>query len=433
MIIFMKISLKNRYKPTITCKSTSKKQIVGFWRLCYCFFMEKNKKNKNLLKAAIITMSLVQMGTNGIAPILSDIAAAFPQCSTTTIQFLMTFPSIFCLIFTMLSAFLSDKLPKKTLGVTGLSIICLTGVAACLFHNSIVILYVWAAFLGIGIGMVAPLAPALVNECFTGKEKQTMLGWQNSANNIGSMIMTFASGFLAMLGWNFGYLVYLLGAFGIIFALLGVPGKSKADSNRISEEKQAVSAANRGKFRLVILKEMIVTCLFLFIYSAAPANLSMLVTERGLGDASFAGTVSTMFLLGGMITGLLFGVISSIMKNWTAMCGSLVLAVGAVIIAISQGTVSLIIGCLVAGASISMILPVCMGSASRLKGYETLNSAMILSSSFVGVFLAPLITNIGAFISGSNSTMFRFFTIAGIAVILSIITKIFGLGKELRT
>ena len=400
-------------------------------RFCYCVLMNTNKNKKNLLKAAIITMSLVQMGTNGIAPILSDIAAAFPECSTTTIQFLMTFPSIFCLIFTMLSAFLSDRLPKKTLGVAGLSIICLSGVAACLFHSSIIILYVWAAFLGIGIGMVAPLAPALVNECFTGKEKQTMLGWQNSANNIGSMIMTFAGGFLATLGWNFGYLVYLLGIFGIIFALLGVPGKSKANSNTLSAVKQDNSDPTRGKFRLVILKEMIVTCLFLFIYSAAPANLAMLVTERGLGDASFAGTVSTMFLLGGMITGLLFGLISSVLKKWTAMCGAFILAIGAVIIAISQGTVSLIIGCLVAGASISMILPVCMGSASRLKGYETLNSAMILSSSFIGVFLAPLITNIGALISGSESTTYRFFSIAGIAVILAIITKVFGLGKEM--
>ena len=396
--------------------------------------MSIDVKSKNLLKIAIITMSLVQMGTNGIAPILSQIAAAFPHASDTTIQFLMTFPSIFCLIFTMASAFLSDRLPKKTLAVSGLTILCLTGILACLFHGSLVILYVWAAFLGIGIGMVAPLAPALINECFTGTEKQTLLGWQNSANNVGSMIMTFAGGFLATLGWNFGYLVYLLGIFGIIFALLGVPGKSKTGNvtNGNIQKENPSSVEGRGRFRLVILKEMIITCLFLFIYSAAPANLAMLVTERGLGDSAYAGTISTMFLLGGTITGLLFGLISKVLKRWTALCGALLLTIGAVIIAISQGTAMLVIGCLVAGASISMILPICMGSASRLRGYETLNSAMILSSSFVGVFLAPFITNIGALVSGSESTMYRFFTIAGIAVILGVLTVIFGLGKEER-
>ncbi len=384
-------------------------------------------KSKNLLKIAIITMSLVQMGTNGIAPILAQIAAAFPEASDTGIQFLMTFPSIFCLIFTMISAFLSDRLPKKTLAVSGLSIICLTGVAACIFHSSLTILYVWAAFLGIGIGMVAPLAPALVNECFEGSEKQTMLGWQNSANNVGSMLMTFLGGFLATLGWNYGYLVYLMGVFGIFFALIGVPGRKEQG---FTKEADNEVVKKREPFKLVILKEMIVTALFLVIYSAGPANLAMLVSERELGDTAYAGTISTMFLLGGTITGLLFGLLFSKLKRWTAMCGALVLAAGAVIIAFSNSTALLVIGCLVAGASISMILPVCMGGAGKLKGYETLNSAMILSSSFVGVFLAPFITNIAALLSGSNSTRYRFLTIAGIAVILAVITVVFKMGKE---
>lgn len=390
-------------------------------------------------------MSLVQMGTNGIAPILAQIAADFPSASDTQIQFLMTFPSIFCLIFTLVSALLSDRLPKKTLAVSGLSIICITGVAACSFHGSLIILYVWAAFLGIGIGMVAPLAPSLVNECFEGKEKQTMLGWQNSANNIGSMLMTLIGGFLARLGWNFGYLVYLLGIFGIIFSLIGIPGKQRnrlsagpmpeGASDTVSVPKSIASSSNkavRGKFRIVILKEMLITALFLFIYAAAPANLAMLVSERGLGDTAYSGTISTMFLLGGMITGILFGWISSKLKRWTAMTGASILAIGACLIAVSHSTIPLVIGCLVAGASISMTLPVCMGSASRLKGYETLNSALILSSSFVGVFIAPFITNIASTITGSENTMYRFYTIAVIAVILAIITVIFKLGKEER-
>lgn len=380
-------------------------------------------KNKNLLKTAIITMSLVQMGTNGIAPILAQIAASFPGASDTQIQFLMTFPSIFCLIFTMVSAFLSDRLPKKALAVTGLSLICLTGVAACLMHSSLLILYVWAALLGIGIGMVAPLAPALVNECFEGREKQTMLGWQNSANNIGSMLMTFLGGFLALMGWHFGYLVYLLGIPGIIFALLAVPGSRPAVSSDNTRPE-------RGPFRLVILKEMIITCLFLFIYAAAPANLAMLTAERGLGDTAYAGTISTMFLLGGTISGLLFGILFARLGRWTSMIGAFLLCAGAIVIGCSRSTWLLVAGCILAGTSISMVLPVCMGSASRLKGYETLNSALLLSSSFVGVFLAPFITNIAAAVSKTPLTSYRFYTIAAIAALIAVLSVLFRLGKN---
>ena len=381
--------------------------------------------NKNLLKIAIITISLVQMGTNGIAPILAQIGAAFPESSDTQIQFLMTFPSIFCLIFTLVSAFLSDRMPKKTLTVTGLALIGCAGILACIFHGSLTILYVWAAFLGIGIGLVVPMAPSLVNENFKERELQTMLGWQNSANNVGSMLMTFLGGFLALMGWHYGYLVYLLCIPGIIFALIAVPGKK--ESAAVNSKK-----TERGKFRLVILKEMIITALFLFIYSAGPANLAMLVDQHQLGDTAYAGTISTLYLLGGTISGLLFGKIYTLLRGWTAPVGCLFLAAGSVITGLSSSTAMLVIGCLVAGASISMSLPVCMGGAAKLEGYETLNSALILSSSFVGVFLAPFVTNIAASVSGSTDTQYRFYTIAVIAVLISILSAAFFSFRKTR-
>lgn len=385
-------------------------------------------KKTTLLKTAILTMSLVQMGTNGIAPILAQISGAFPQASDTAIQFLMTFPSIFCLLFTIISALLSDKLPKKALAVFGLSLICLTGILACLFHTSLLLLYIWAAFLGIGIGMVAPLAPALVNECFEGSEKQTMLGWQNSANNVGSMLMTFLGGFLALLGWPCGYLVYLLGIPGIVFALLAIPEKNALQKNAAFRNVE-----NREPFRLVVLKEMIITAVFLFVYAAVPANLAMLTEERQLGDTAFAGTVSTIFLLGGTIMGLFFGLLYRKLLRFTSMTGALFLALGSFLVGISKSPVLLFAGCLIAGASISIVLPVNMGAASRLKGYETLNSALLLSSSFVGVFLAPFITDLAFLASGSTSVSFRFHTIAVIALGIAALTLLLKPGQTAKT
>lgn len=376
-----------------------------------------NKKQKNLLKAAIITMSFVQMGTNGIAPILAQIADAFPDASATTIQFLMTFPSIFCLIFTLISAFLADVLPKKTLALAGLSIVAAGGVLACCFHSTLGILYLWAAVLGIGIGMVAPVAPALVNEKFEASEKATMLGWQNSANTAGSMLMTFIGGFLALSGWPFGYLVYLLAIPGIIFTLIGLPGDRKDKTVRREKPK-------RERFRLVIWKEMIITFVLLMVFSAVPANLAMLVAERGLGDTSVSGTMSTVFLAGGMVAGIFFGKIAGLIKNKTDLAGALCLTLGAVVIAVSSALPLLFIGCFFAGASISLVMPTCMGAAGRLKGYEAINSALLLSASFVGVFITPLLTSLTAAITGSDSVTYRFFMVAIVGVVLIVLTII---------
>ncbi len=384
-----------------------------------------NTKQKNLLKIAIITMSFVQMGTNGIAPILAQIAAAFPDASATRVQFLMTFPSIFCLIFTLITAFLSDVLPKKTLALGGLSIVGAGGVLACCFHGSLNILFLWAAVLGIGIGMVAPLAPALINERFINQEKQTMLGLQNAANTLGSMLMTFIGGFLAVMGWQFGYLVYLLGIPGIIFTIIGLPRDKKTSAVK-------ADAPKRDPFRLVIWKEMIITLVLLMGFSAVPANLAMLVAERGLGDTSLSGMMSTVFLFGGMAFGILFGKVSSVLKKRTDLTGAILLAVGALIIASSSSIPLLFVACFLAGSSISLIMPTCMGSASRLKGYETLNSALLLSASFVGVFITPLLTSLTAKITGSGSVTYRFIMVAIVAIILAVLTVVLKRSPETK-
>lgn len=373
--------------------------------------------NRGLLKAAILTMSFVQMGTNGIAPILAQIAAAFPEATSTSVQFLMTFPSIFCVVFTLLAALLSDRLPKKTLALSGLTIVAGAGALACAFHGSMTILFVWAALLGVGIGMVAPIAPSLITELFEGGERQTMLGLQNSAANVGSMLMTFLGGFLAAGGWWFGYLVYLVALPGLFLTLRGVPASGNSGS-------VGSASGKRGPFRLVILREMAIAFVFLMLFSSGPANLSMLVEERGIGGPALAGILSTLYLLGGTLSGLFFGRLAGVLRERTIPVGALLLAAGAGLTGVAGNAVLMGVGCLLAGSSISLVMPSCMGAAARLPGYETIASAMILGSSNIGVFVAPLLTSLTAAVTGSPATAYRFATLALVAVALAVVTAL---------
>lgn len=389
-----------------------------------------SRRQNTLLKIAIITISFVQLGTNGIAPILAQIQEAFPQASASTIQFLMTFPSMFSLIFAMICAFLSDILPKKVLAISGLGCVVLAGILGCLFHGSLTVLFVWATILGIGIGFAAPLAPALVNESFIDPERQTMLGWQNASSSAGSMIMTFLGGILAAAGWHFGYLVYLIGIPGMIFTMLAVPGKKKPSGAATMQTADAAYTADRGPFKLVIWREMIITFVLLIVFSAVPANLSMLVAERNLGGTAVSGTMSTLFLCGGLICGILFGKISNILKKRTDMTGALLLGLGAIIIAFSHNVVIIYLCCLIAGSSISLVMPTCMSTAGKLKGYETLNSSLILGTSFVGVFATPVMTVLTARITGSGSVTYRFIMVFIVSMILAVLTIVLKKGKR---
>ena len=387
--------------------------------------MPTTKSKTALLKSAILVMSFVQMGTNGMAPILAQIRTAFPEASDARVQYLMTFPSIFCMFFALSTTVTSRLMTKKTQALCGLAIVALTGVLACLFHRSLTILFFWAALLGVGCGLTAPIAPSLVSELFSGDEQRTLLGWQNSASNIGSMLMTFFGGFLALAGWNYGYLVYLLALPGIVLTLIGLPsGRRKA----VRRE----AAAKPGRFRLVVWREIVTAIAFLMLYSAIPANLAMLVEERQLGSSALSGTLSTLFLLSGIVSGLLFGRISRRLRRFTLTCGVVLLSLGALLLGLSARVPLLALGCVIAGFSISMVMPACMGAASKLPGYEAVNTSLILGLAYVGIFIAPLITGVSASVTGSDAVSGRLLVIAAGALLLAGVTLVLRPGTYER-
>ena len=123
--------------------------------------MEK-KLNKTGLKAAILTMSFLQMATNAISAILADIALEFPETSTVAVQYLMTFPNLLVVVMSIVTARLSVRVPKKLLAMVGLCASLSAGIGSFLFHGSIALLYFWAGVLGIGIGLVVPVAASLI-------------------------------------------------------------------------------------------------------------------------------------------------------------------------------------------------------------------------------------------------------------------------------
>ena len=379
----------------------------------------KQPAKSNLLKAAILTMSFVQMSTNGIAPILADIAKAFPEASTQKVQFLMTFPSIFSVVFMLISSAMADRIGKKRLALSGLSIVGLAGLGAFFFHPSITVLFAWAAVLGTGVGLVCPVAPALIAESFAGREQQTMLGLQNSAANIGSMLMTFFGGLLAACGWWFGYLVFLLGIPGILLTILAVPQKGG---------KQAKKQSKRPNL-LGIWPELLVSFLFMIAFSSVPSNLSMLTEEKGLGGAQIAGIFSTLFLAGGMAAGFIYGRLARILRINIVLLGGVTLAAGALIGAFSTSVVVTAIACFIGGMSISLLMPLIMETPARYPECGSLVVALIMSASNIGVFCGPLLTKIVNAISGADLAANRFIAIAVLAVLISILARVL-LGKK---
>lgn len=361
------------------------------------------------IKAAILAISVVQMGTNAISPILADIAAAFPQAGGSGIQFLMTFPSLFVIACSLLAASLARKIPKKWIAAAGCGLFCLSGVLSFLFHGALPLLFAWAAMTGVGIGLVVPMATSLVNDCFTGPGQAQMMGWQSSAANVGAMLMTFLGGLLAAVHWSCNYLVYLVALPGLLLAVLCLP----ASAGR-QEAGPAEGSARRTGFLPLLGRGPVLTgCLLAaavtMLFNTAPTNLSMFVAEAGIGSAAQAGIATTLLLLSGTVGGLCYGWLSARLGRYVMVFGFGMLALGQLVCARAPGMAVVYLGCLLCGCAISTVMPaVMLHMAAYSDGDPAATAALAMSASNLGGFCAPVITMAAQALTGSGAVGSRF-------------------------
>lgn len=384
------------------------------------------KQNDRSIQSAILAMSVVQMGTNAISPILADIAAAFPQAGPSSIQFLMTFPSLMVLFFSLLAAMAAARIPKKYLAAAGCGLFAASGLLSWLFHGSLALLFLWAAMMGVGIGLVVPMATSLVTDFFTGPAGQRMMGLQSTAANAGAMLMTFLGGLLAGIHWSCNYLVYLIAAPGMVLALLCLP-------------RRAANAPDgpAGGSMLPLLKKPVVlrTCLLALLvtmlFNTAPTNLSMLLEENGLGTAAQAGTATTLLLLSGAAGGLCFARLAKVLGRRVVVFGFAMLALGQLICALAPSLAAVFAGCLICGCAISTVMPQAMLEASAQSGGNTAGtSALAMASSNLGGFCAPLLTLLAQALTGSASTAPRLAVSAAAAALTAAVLLVTLRGKN---
>lgn len=380
--------------------------------------------NKTRIKAAILAISVVQMGTNAISPILADIAAAFPQAGSSSVQLLMTFPSLLVIVVSLVAASLAARVPKKYLAAWGCGLFSLSGVLSWLFHGSLALLFAWAGMMGIGIGLVVPMATSLVSDCFEGAQRQTVMGWQSSAANVGAMAMTFLGGLLATLHWSCNYLVYLIALPGLVLALTCLPrsaGRMASQSGQMDK--------GPGYFALLrrfpVLSGCLLAAAVTMLFNVVPTNLSMYVTEKGIGSAAQAGTATSLLLFSGTVGGLCYGALSKRLGRYVMAFGFSMLAIGQVVCSMAPTMSVVYVGCLICGCSISTVMPRAMlEMAEASDGNPAATAALAMSASNLGGFCAPVITSASQAITGSAAVAPRLVLGAGCALLVAVLVMI---------
>lgn len=194
-------------------------------------------------KAMVPIMAIYALGASqgGINAGLATMGASFPDVGA-NIAYVVSIVALGMIPGGLLTGILTGKVIKyRTSIVTAIILYLISGCFPIFFNDSwsFATLLVSRFIFGFAVGWCYPLAQALVFKTVDDEnQRATWLGAGWAFVNIGSAIMEFAGGYLAIISWKMCFCVYLL---GIVPLLVVIPllKEPKTDEAQAAERAAA--------------------------------------------------------------------------------------------------------------------------------------------------------------------------------------------------
>lgn len=161
--------------------------------------------------------------------------------------------------------------------------------------------------MGLSIGLISPTFNALIAENFQGKERSRMNGIQTSINGIGGAIFLSFGGIIASFGWRDVFLTYLYAALLFILVIAFLPKFPP-----IQMEQMAKGTVKLPKFFFAVAAA---AGLHSMMFTLIPTNLSLFLSNNGIGTVASVGYLTAFALVGVFIGGLAVTRLSSVLKT----------------------------------------------------------------------------------------------------------------------
>lgn len=346
-----------------------------------------NERNKKVIAAGLLVMSLTMACNSALAPILAEVGKFFPDAGDSAIQIVLTLINLTTLPAMILEPMLEPKITKRDIAVIGTALMLLGGLMPQVLNSQLWMLYAASIVIGVGLSFVVVTSSSLISDYFTGLDKSRVMGFQSIFVSIGGTIIAKGSGILtAMAGWKRGYLVFLIALPIIIIILLTVP-KGETTPKAEKGEKSGVSGS------MVYFGAL---CLITGIFVATfNTNIAMYIDRKGIGDASTAGTVASIMQVIGIIGGLMLGFVVKTFKRFTIGASILVMAAGTALVGMTTSFPMICAGAVLVGIGFAIRNPgaVTFGANMVPAAQASLAIAIISATYNVGNFISAYVVN----------------------------------------
>lgn len=359
------------------------------------------------LTCTILSISLLTvMAGAAMAPALGVVRSHFADQSELAVQFIVSLPALFIIIANLLFPLFCRWMRTRTLAAMGLALYVAAG-AGAFFVDNIGWLLVLRALLGVSVGMVMPLSTGLLSYYFPPEEQARLMGLAAATNQLGGVVATFLAGFLAGIGWNYAFLVYLLGLVALVLVLVFLPNERLTTGRKTMEHapdyyesEVGVTKARKNpdnvvrslmRFAPSVVGMFLTMCLF-FIF---PTHFAITASSNPTLD-----TASITLLMVGLdvvafFIGLAFGRLMLWMPKQMKYLAPLGFLAGFAFFASGTSLPALLAGCVLVGVANGVGVPYLNTIASIKGGKDAATTVMPLISAalYLGQFLSPLIVS----------------------------------------
>jgi len=337
----------------------------------------------------LIASTLTVMGGAIVAPVLNLIRDGL-HVSPDSAGLIITTHGLFIALFSPLVGIAIDRIGTKKPFIFGLILYGIAG-SAGFYISSYWPLIISRAFFGIAVAATANSITVIILNLFKGSERDKIMGWRASANNIGGVIWQPIGGFLGTFSWHMPFIVYSIGLPVALLGFISLPEVRKEEQKDTEEGDSVLNILKRKPVLFAIYGIFLLAMLFLYVNIVF---IPQLLGEIGVRNPFHISLyLMTIAIMAGLISFMYKGIKARLSYKTISLIALGFWAFG--LTTISQTSNSLLIGAgaTIYGAGLGLALPTVMLWAGELVPFSFRGRIIsyISTVGFLGQFLSPII------------------------------------------
>jgi MFS family permease len=358
------------------------------------------------------------MGDMVIIPVAENLFRDFSSVNMGLLNYILSGPALIGAFSSLLCGKLMSYIGKKQLLIIAFIFFMIGGIGGDLIHNAYYIA-VMRTVVGVAFGAVGVLAVAIISDVFIDeKARSSVMGIYNGLVAGVGALLGWVSGIVATFGWTLVFRIYLASVPIFVLILLFIPSGKKI--NAAAEAGPIETAEKMPWVKLLLLDGafFVYTAIYCIVYY----QISMVVTEKVIGDVSFIGVLSALGTVGSLVFCCFFGLYYNKFKRFTPFVGFIGLALGFLLLYIAQTPVIAAISCTLLGGMYGL----------GISYYMTACTLIVPPSQIpMAVSITTMVMSIATFLSTYISLLLQSIMEVSITGIIPILTIVLAIGAVL--